>query len=128
LTFWCDDIGIRPVSDLKGGIISGLIFGAVSVALMLPLQFTDERTALTAAFISPFAIGLVIGCIVLPWPGCVRFPFELARRFGHKSVRADFSHWISRWSHYRRNSGRLALTRSLSEARANVLHCELVSE
>ena len=59
------------MSDPKGGIISGLIFGAISVALMLPLQFTDKTTALVAAFLSRFAIGLVIGCIVLPWPGWV---------------------------------------------------------
>ena len=59
------------MSDPKGGIISGLIFGAVSVVLMLPLQFTDKTTALVAAFLSRFAIGLVIGCIVLPWPGWV---------------------------------------------------------
>ena len=59
------------MSEPKGGIISGLIFGAVSVALMLPLQFTDKTTALVAAFLSRFAIGLVIGCIVLPWPGWV---------------------------------------------------------
>ena len=59
------------MSDPKGGIISGLIFGAVSVALMLPLQFTNKTTALVAAFLSRFAIGLVIGCIVLPWPGWV---------------------------------------------------------
>jgi len=38
---------------------------------MLPLQFTDKTTALVAAFLSRFAIGLVIGCIVLPWPGWV---------------------------------------------------------
>ena len=59
------------MSDPKGGIISGLIFGAVSVALMLPLQFTNKTTALVAAFLSRFAVGLVIGCIVLPWPGWV---------------------------------------------------------
>ena len=59
------------MSDLRGGIIGGLIFGAISVALMLPLQFTNKTTALVAAFFSRFAIGLVIGCIVLPWPGWV---------------------------------------------------------
>jgi len=52
-------------------MISGLIFGAVSAALMLPLQFTDKTTALIAAFVSRFAIGLVIGCVVLPWAGWV---------------------------------------------------------
>ena len=52
------------------GLISGFIFGAVSVAMMLPMSFPDKRTALLAAFINRFAIGLVIGFITLPaWPG-----------------------------------------------------------
>ena len=52
------------------GLISGFIFGAVSVAMMLPMAFPDKRTALLAAFINRFAIGLVIGCVTLPaWPG-----------------------------------------------------------
>ena len=52
------------------GLISGFIFGAVSLAMMLPMSFPDKRTALLAAFINRFAIGLVIGCITLPaWPG-----------------------------------------------------------
>ena len=52
------------------GLISGFIFGAASVAMMLPMSFPDKRTALLAAFINRFAIGLVIGCVNLPdWPG-----------------------------------------------------------
>ncbi len=55
--------------NLTGGLLSGLIFGLVTVALMLPMQFPDKTTALLAAFISRFGIGLVIGCVQLPWPG-----------------------------------------------------------
>jgi hypothetical protein len=55
--------------NLAGGLISGLIFGVVTVGLMLPMQFPDKTTALLAAFISRFGIGLVIGCVQLPWPG-----------------------------------------------------------
>lgn len=52
------------------GVISGIIFGAISVAMMLPMSFPDKRTALLAAFINRFAIGLVIGCVTLPgWSG-----------------------------------------------------------
>jgi hypothetical protein len=52
------------------GIIAGIIFGAVSVGMMLPMSFPDKRAALLAAFINRFAIGLVIGCVTLPgWPG-----------------------------------------------------------
>lgn len=52
------------------GILSGLAFGAVSVAMMIPMSFPDKRTALLAAFINRFAIGFVIGSVTLPgWPG-----------------------------------------------------------
>ena len=45
-------------------------FGAVDVALMLPMSFPDKRTALVAAFLSRFGIGLVIPLVNLPtWPG-----------------------------------------------------------
>lgn len=58
------------MSNLMSGLISGLVFGAVSVAMMLPMSFPDKRTALVAAFVNRFAIGLVIGCVTLPgWPG-----------------------------------------------------------
>jgi len=57
------------MSRLAGAVVSGLIFGAVAVGLMLPMQFPDKRTALLAAFASRFAIGFTIGCVQLPWPG-----------------------------------------------------------
>lgn len=52
------------------GIISGLVLGAISVVMMLPMSFPDKPMALLAAFLNRFAIGLVIGCVTLPgWPG-----------------------------------------------------------
>lgn len=57
------------MSNLIQGVVSGVIFGSVSVGMMLPMSFPDKRTALLAAFTSRFAIGLVIGCVSLPWPG-----------------------------------------------------------
>ena len=51
------------------GIIAGLIFGAVTVGLMLKMPFPDKTAALTAAFVERFAIGVVIGCVALAWPG-----------------------------------------------------------
>lgn len=51
------------------GLIAGVIFGAISVGTMLPLSFPDKRAALLGAFSDRFAIGLVIGCVQLPWPG-----------------------------------------------------------
>jgi hypothetical protein len=58
------------MSRLAIGLLCGLIFGAVDVALMLPMSFPDKRTALLAAFSSRFAIGLVIPLLQLPsWPG-----------------------------------------------------------
>jgi hypothetical protein len=58
------------MSQVAVGLIAGLIFGAVDVALMLPMSFPDKRTALVAAFLSRFGIGLVIPLVNLPtWPG-----------------------------------------------------------
>ena len=58
------------MSSLAVGVIAGLIFGVVDVALMLPMSFPDKRTALLAAFLSRFGIGLVIPLLNLPtWPG-----------------------------------------------------------
>jgi hypothetical protein len=58
------------MSRLAVGLLCGLIFGAIDVALMLPMSFPDKRTALLAAFFSRFAIGLVIPLLDLPsWPG-----------------------------------------------------------
>jgi hypothetical protein len=51
------------------GIICGIIFGAISVATMIPLQFEDKRAAMLGAFANRFAIGFVIGAARLPLPG-----------------------------------------------------------
>src|SRR6202035_4538688 len=51
------------------GLIAGVVFGALAVGMMLPMSFPDKRTALLGAFVDRFAIGVVIGCVHLPWPG-----------------------------------------------------------
>jgi hypothetical protein len=50
------------------GTICGLIYGALSAASMLPLEFDDKTAALTGAFLNRFAIGFVIGAARLPVP------------------------------------------------------------
>ena len=58
------------MSNLLQGVIAGVTFGAISVAMMIPMSFPDKRAALLAAFINRFAIGFVIGCVAVPpWPG-----------------------------------------------------------
>jgi hypothetical protein len=56
------------MSHVQFGIMAGLAFGILAVALMVPLQFPDKRAALTAAFLDRFAIGFVIGVVDLSWP------------------------------------------------------------
>ena len=53
------------------GTVAGLVFGAIAVAAMLPLSFPDKAAALSAAFLDRLAIGVVIGCVQLPWAGWV---------------------------------------------------------
>lgn len=55
--------------NILWGIVSGVIFGAVAVGMMLPMSFPDKRAALLGAFLSRFGIGLVIGCVKMPLPG-----------------------------------------------------------
>jgi len=50
-------------------LICGFGFGALAVALMLPMAFPNKRTALIAAFASRFAIGFLIPLVALPLPG-----------------------------------------------------------
>jgi hypothetical protein len=51
------------------GLLAGLVFGAVAVGMMLPMAFPDKRTALLGAFVDRLGIGIVIGCVQLPWSG-----------------------------------------------------------
>ena len=49
------------MSRILLGLICGVVYGALSAASMLPLQFPDKRAALTGAFINRLSIGIVIG-------------------------------------------------------------------
>ena len=57
------------MSRLALGLISGIVFGLISVATMIPLEFSDKRAAMMGAFINRFAIGLVVGTANLGLPG-----------------------------------------------------------
>jgi hypothetical protein len=46
------------------GVVSGLIYGGLSAASMIPLQFPDKRAALLGAFFNRLSIGIVIGLVV----------------------------------------------------------------
>ena len=59
------------MSRILLGVLCGLIFGAVDVALMVPISFPDKRAAMLSAFIACFALGFVICNVRLPWPGWV---------------------------------------------------------
>src|SRR5947199_41317 len=43
------------MSPLLSGLVSGLLFGAIDVGLMLPMSFPDKKTALLGSF---FFVGL----------------------------------------------------------------------
>src|SRR5438309_8844484 len=57
------------MSRVRLGFICGVIYGSLSVATMIPLQFNDKLAAMLGAFLNRFAIGLVIGAVRLGWPG-----------------------------------------------------------
>jgi hypothetical protein len=57
------------MTHLTFGLVAGLVYGALSVATMIPLSFPDKRAALTGAFLNRFAIGLLVPLVALPGPG-----------------------------------------------------------
>jgi hypothetical protein len=57
------------MSSVILGSICGIIFGALAVAMMIPLRFEDKRAAMLGAFVNRFAIGFVIGVAQLPFSG-----------------------------------------------------------
>lgn len=54
------------MSVVTFGLVCGATFGTVAVVLMLPLQFPDKKTALSAAFASRFAIGFIVPAVHFP--------------------------------------------------------------
>src|SRR5947207_2346670 len=55
------------MSRLLLGTICGLVYGALSAASMIPLQFTDKRAALAGAFLKRFSIMLaILLCLIAP--------------------------------------------------------------
>jgi len=54
---------------LTKGLIAGVVFGLVTVAITLPLKIDDKRNVLIVSFISRFTSGLMIAVVTLPGPG-----------------------------------------------------------
>lgn len=57
------------MSHVTIGILAGLIFGAVNVAMMLPMPLSDKPTALAGAFVNRFGIGFVTCVSQIGLPG-----------------------------------------------------------
>ena len=57
------------MTNILKGIIAGLIFGIVSIIPMFFMKFENKTNAMTASFISRFAIGFIIFNMELPIPG-----------------------------------------------------------
>jgi len=57
------------------GLLAGVLYGVLSAASMLPLQFPDKRAALLGAFLNRLAIGVVVGAVVgAPQVDALRLP------------------------------------------------------
>ena len=55
------------------GTVCGAVFGALAVALMIPMPFPDKRAAMIGAFLNRLSIGVAIGfgITAVAWPGWV---------------------------------------------------------
>ena len=63
------------MNRLALGLIAGLVYGALSAASMVPMEFADKRAALTGAFLNRLSIGIVIGAVIgAPQIDALRMP------------------------------------------------------
>jgi hypothetical protein len=60
------------MTNIVKGLIAGTAFGVVSIIPMFFMTFEDKTRAMTASFISRFAIGFIIFNMDLPIPGWVK--------------------------------------------------------
>ncbi|MBB5396683.1 hypothetical protein [Mucilaginibacter sp. AK015] len=60
------------MNNITKGLIAGIIFGIVSILPMLAMKFGDKTAAMTASFISRFAIGFIIFNMQLPMHGWLK--------------------------------------------------------
>lgn len=60
------------MTNIVKGLMAGTIFGVVSIIPMFFMSFEDKTMAVTASFISRFAIGFIIFNLDLPMPGWLK--------------------------------------------------------
>jgi hypothetical protein len=60
------------MTNILKGVIAGLIFGIVSIIPMFFMKFENKTNAMTASFISRFAIGFIIFNMELPIQGWLK--------------------------------------------------------
>jgi hypothetical protein len=60
------------MTNIAKGLIAGTIFGVVSIIPMFFMTFENKTSAMTASFVSRFAIGFIIFNLDLPIPGWVK--------------------------------------------------------
>jgi hypothetical protein len=60
------------MNNIIKGTIAGLIFGIVSIIPMFVMTFENKPRAMTASFISRFAIGFIIFNMELPIPNWLK--------------------------------------------------------
>ncbi|MBL7874768.1 MAG: hypothetical protein JNL53_03840 [Cyclobacteriaceae bacterium] len=60
------------MTNIVKGLIVGTVLGLVSVIPMVSMTFEDKARAMTASFISRFAIGFIIINMELPMPGWIK--------------------------------------------------------
>lgn len=60
------------MTNIARGLIAGTLFGVVSIIPMFFMTFEDKTRAMTASFVSRFAIGFIIFNIELPIPNWLK--------------------------------------------------------
>ncbi|MBK7790543.1 MAG: hypothetical protein IPJ54_18720 [Saprospiraceae bacterium] len=90
------------MNNIIKGLIAGTVFGIVSIIPMVFMTFEDKSRAMTASFISRFAIGFVIFNLDLPMPnwikgGLVGLVLSLPDAIVTKTICTNSRTWSDWW-------------------------------
>jgi hypothetical protein len=60
------------MNDVTQGLIAGIAFGILSIAIMVPMPLPQKREAMLAAFLHRLGVGFTIAVAVMPVPGWIK--------------------------------------------------------
>ena len=60
------------MTDVTQGLVAGVVFGLISVGIMIPMPLPKKGEAMLAAFVQRFCVGFTTAVAVIPVSGWIK--------------------------------------------------------